>query len=451
MGPGPVPGGEPGYHLVAFDARGEERPEAAGLHSRQLAARLVREPPTDVFVLSHGWNGDVPAAHRQYGAWVAAMAACPEDRAAADARPGGFRPVVVGVHWPSRAWGDEDLGSTSFALPADGAAAVADGVGRLVDSSAAALGDTPVVRGAVRTLVDSALEDPVPVTLPAPVRQAYARLDAALGPGAAGEGAAPGDDRAPFDPEAVYQACLLEELASYGSTSLGGLLAPLRVLTFWHMKRRARDVGAGGVATLLSTLQEAAPDARVHLMGHSFGCIVVSAAVAAARRPVASLTLVQGAMSLWSFCSAIPSVPERPGFFHRVLADGLVAGPVLVTTSVHDRAVRTFYPIGAGARGQVDYAPDRLPTYGAIGTFGVRGPGIRVVDDDLHAVGVPYDLQPGMVHDLRGDEVIRDGAGVMGAHSDITKPAVAHAVWQAALASATGAPEGQGQQSGARP
>jgi hypothetical protein len=42
------------------------------------------------------------------------------------------------------------------------------------------------------------------------------------------------------------------------------------------------------------------------------------------------------------------------------------------------------------------------------------------------------------VHDLRGDDVIRHSAGVMGAHSDITKPPVAHAVWQAALAAADG-------------
>ena len=177
-------------------------------------------------------------------------------------------------------------------------------------------------------------------------------------------------------------------------------------------------------------------------MGHSFGCIVVSSAVAgrgsAGRRPIASLALVQGAMSLWSFCSAIPAAPERSGYFHRVLADGLVAGPVVVTTSVHDRAVRSFYPLGAGARGQVDYPSDRLPTYGAIGAFGVRGPGIQVVDDDLRAVDQPYDLRPGVVHDLRGDDVIRDSAGVMGAHSDIAKPSVAHAVWQAALAAADG-------------
>ncbi len=139
-------------------------------------------------------------------------------------------------------------------------------------------------------------------------------------------------------------------------------------------------------------------------------------------------------MSLWSFCSAIPSAPGRSGYFHRVMADRLVAGPVVVTTSVHDRAVRAFYPLGAGVRGHVDYLPDRLPTYGAIGTFGLRGPGIRTVDDDLHPVDEPYDFEPGVVHDLRGDEVIRDGRGLMGAHSDISKPPVAHAVWQAALA-----------------
>jgi hypothetical protein len=448
-----VPGSDGPYHLVAFDAAGVERPEDTGPYSRELTALLARETPTDVFVLSHGWMGDVPSARRQYGAWVGAMAACPQDRAAADARPGGFRPVVVGIHWPSKAWGDENVGSASFGLPAGAPeGGQGDGAPRLVDHTSAVLGDTPTVRNAVGTIVDSALENPVPATLPEPVREAYERLDAALGLVAEGEGASPGNDRAPFDPEAVYQACLIEELASFGGTSLGGLLAPLRVLTFWQMKRRARAVGTGAVASLLTLLQKAAPGARFHLMGHSFGCIVVASAVAGTgpegRRPIASLALVQGAMSLWSFCSAIPSSPGRAGYFRRVLADGLVAGPVVVTTSVHDRAVRSFYPIGAGARGQVDYLPDRLPAYGAIGAFGVRGPGIRVVDGDLLPVEDSYALQSGVVYNLCADKVIRDSAGVMGAHSDITKPPVAHAVWQAALTGRPRDPAGgdRGQQ-----
>jgi hypothetical protein len=207
MGAEPVPGRDDQYHLVAFDAAGVERPEGSGPYSRDLTALVAREAPTDVFVLSHGWMGDVPAARRQYGAWIAAMAGCPKDRAVADARPGGFRPVVVGLHWPSQAWGDEDLGSAYFALPTGNGTPPGDGAEELVDISAAALGNTATVRAAVRTIVDSALDDPVPATLPRPVREAYERLDAGLGVGADGAGASPGDDRASFDPEAVYQAC----------------------------------------------------------------------------------------------------------------------------------------------------------------------------------------------------------------------------------------------------
>lgn len=442
MGVETVPEREEQYHLVSFDAAGRERREKTGPYSEELAGYLHQTAPTDVFVVSHGWFGDVPAARQQYNSWVAAMADRAADRDAAEARSGGFRPVVVGVHWPSLAWGDEDLGTGSFGVVPDGDRVGEEGTGmlaRLVDSSVSALADSPAVRDSVRTIVDSALDDPVPATLPRSVREAYLRLDAELGMGAAGEGAPPGDDRAAFDSEAVYQACLMEELASFGGLSFGGLLAPLRVLTFWHMKRRARDVGNSGVASVLGRLQQAAPEARFHLMGHSFGCIVVSSAVAATafagRRPVESLILAQGAMSLWSFCSSIPTAEQRTGYFHRVIAEDLVLGPVVVTTSVHDRAVRTFYPIGAGSRGQVDYVPDRLPTYGAIGTFGVRGPGIQVVDGELLAVEEGYDFRPGIVHDLRGDDIIRDGRGAIGAHNDIAKPEVAHAVWQAALAS----------------
>jgi hypothetical protein len=175
-------------------------------------------------------------------------------------------------------------------------------------------------------------------------------------------------------------------------------------------------------------------------MGHSFGCIVASAAVAGppgrtdARQPVDTLILVQGAMSLWSFCSSIPSHPDRRGYFHPVVAGGLVDGPILVTTSVHDRAVRAFYPLGAWGRGQVDYRPGGLPVYGGIGTFGVRGPGLEIVDEDLRPIEDAYDLRPHVIYNLDADDIIATGRGAMGAHSDICHPAVAHAVWQAVSA-----------------
>ncbi len=436
------------YHLLAFDAEGRERPERDGPHSAAVLEEAAQTNPTDIFVFSHGWMGDVPAARRQYSAWLTAMVSCGEDRAAAHALPGGFSALLLGLHWPSMAWGDEDLGSASFDVPApapaeEPAPARADdagnGAGSLIDEYAARLADTPGTRAALRTLVDAASRDAAPMTLPPDVRHAYEVIDAEAAMSAHGEGAAPGDDRQPFDPEATYQACQLAEVVSFGGPLLGGVLAPLRVLTFWHMKRRARTIGERAGASLLDALRQAAPAARVHVMGHSFGCIVASAAVAGgtgapgARRPVQSLMLAQGAMSLWSFCSSIPSRPERPGYFHRVVADHLVTGPTLVTTSVHDRAVRTFYPIGAGARDQVDFVPGKLPTYGGIGTFGVRGSGIDLVDGELRSVSDAYDLRAGVVHNLRADNVIATSQGIMGAHSDIAQPAVAHALWQAVL------------------
>jgi hypothetical protein len=172
-------------------------------------------------------------------------------------------------------------------------------------------------------------------------------------------------------------------------------------------------------------------------MGHSFGCIVTSAAIAgkpgsvAPRRKVATLVLAQGAMSLWSFCKSIPAHPGRDGYFRAIVHDNLVTGPMIVTTSVHDRAVRLFYPIGAGARGDVAFAPDQLPVYGGIGTFGVRGPGVEIRDERLERVDDDYRLLPGVVYNFNANSVISVSKGISGAHSDICHPEVARAVWRA--------------------
>ena len=62
-------------------------------------------------------------------------------------------------------------------------------------------------------------------------------------------------------------------------------------------------------------------------MGHSFGGVVVSAMLngpggVSGARPVDSLALVQGALSLWSYCDDIPAAPGSPGYFRAVLAGG---------------------------------------------------------------------------------------------------------------------------------
>ena len=268
------------------------------------------------------------------------------------------------------------------------------------------------------------------------MRDAYRLLDSQSSLESKGEGADPGADREPFDPDKVYEAA--QEEVSFGGFSLGGLLAPLRTLTFWKMKDRAKNFGETAGFNLLRQIQQTKAKAKVHLMGHSFGCIVVSATLAGPRgtgslvRPVDSLALMQGALSLWSYCSDIPFAKGRPGFFRSIVEGKKVRGPIITTFSTFDTAVGRFYPLGAGARGDVAFAPGQFPKYGAVGKFGARGPGLNIVDLEMKPANETYQMEAGTIYNLESSRYICQGGGFSGAHNDIARPEVAHAFWSAA-------------------
>jgi hypothetical protein len=431
-----VPGTDLQYYLIGFDAEGRERTDDPdGSMSQRVVGVLDREPITDVFLISHGWQGDVPAARKQYNNWIGAMARCEADIAQMRQVQPQFQPLLIGLHWPSLPWGDEDLGAAAVSFDPMAATSIA----QLIDQYAGRLADTAAARAALETIFVAALDDIAPSTLPQTVRDAYHILDREAALSSAGEGAAPGADREPFDPERAFQNAQVEPV-DFGWFSVGGLLSPLRQLSFWKMKDRARHFGETGGFTLLRDLQRtiAAPrEVRFHLIGHSFGCIVVSAMVAGPGghgtlvRPVDSVALVQGALSLWSYCADIPVAPGQPGYFHAIIAERKVKGPLITTQSEFDTAVGRFYPLGAGVRRQVTFAPGELPKYGGLGTFGIRGLDEAVVDLDMLPVHAPYAFAPDKIYNLESSRFICDGSGASGAHSDIAKPEVAHAVWAA--------------------
>ena len=112
------------YSLVCVDGTGAERADdpdgVDGRLTTRVKEALEGRPYTDVFLMSHGWMGDVPAAVRQYDRWIGAMAACTDDLARARRVRPGFSPLLVGLHWPSLPFGDEELGGgsdISFATP----------------------------------------------------------------------------------------------------------------------------------------------------------------------------------------------------------------------------------------------------------------------------------------------------------------------------------------------
>lgn len=429
------------YYLIAFDKNGNERNEADGKKlSEQIFTALANESITDVFLMSHGWMGDIPAARNQYNDWIGAMAKQTADLEKIKQVQPGFNPLLIGLHWPSKPWGNEDLtSSVSFDIndenPVEG----------LVDEYADRIANTESARQALHTILKSASEDNIFDSLPPEVLNAYQVLNQEADLGSEGEGGAPGSDWEGFDPEAIYEASQDEPVSfSTDSSSVWDkVLNPLRVLSYWKMKARARQIGENAGFNLLKTLQEnAAETVRFHLIGHSFGCVVVSSILNGPQgkgtlvRPVDSLALVQGAVSLWSYCSKISYERDRPGYFNTIIAQGKVAGPIVTTHSQFDYAVGKMYPLaGKTAFSSVDFAPGQLPKYGGIGSFGLGGDDLAAENMNMLPCDASYDFKPGKIYNLESSKFICNvelGGPTSGAHSDIAKPEVAHAVWSAA-------------------
>lgn len=436
-----LPDTELRYYLIAFDKLGQERTDDpdGGRLSERVLSDISSQPPSDVFLISHGWKGDVPAAREQYNNWIRAMTLCPNDIARVRSKRSNFKPTLIGVHWPSLPFGDEEFGggTASFETPA------VPELEDLINSYADRIADTPEARAALTSIFKAALEDNEPVKLPEEVAEAYKVLDREARLGNDGEGAIPGSDREPFAPEQAYQnarSSAEEDVVSFGGFGVSGLLAPLQQISFWKMKDRARTFGESGGHDLLTRIQHVSPGAKIHVMGHSFGCIVVSAAIAGAAggrslaAPINTLFLVQGALSLWSYCSRIALAADRPGYFRSILANHAVLGVIAATTSEFDKAVGRFYPLGAGVTRQVAFAPGELPKYGGMGSFGIQGPDTSATTTEMLPLDQGYHFHPSSVYNIIADSYIRNGQGISGAHSDISHPEVAHAYWEAILA-----------------
>jgi hypothetical protein len=422
-----------GYWLVAVDENGAEREEAGALTSAEVVRAIAASPGCDVFVMSHGWKGDVPGAREQYERWFGRLVGL---------APAGRPLVLVGFHWPSLPYGDEKLGNT-FSLQLDAAGAF--GVDATTDEWMTLTGAPEAVRGDVRAIIAFAEENTEPDALPADVADAFARIEAALGIEGRGSDAPPGQDREPAGADAVYRE--LRDEGSYGLFDGGGgpVIGLLRQLSFWKMKKRAHEVGKAGGARLLAAIAGAARAAggRVHLFGHSFGCIVVSSMLLHAKRDevpsVRSAALVQGALSTWAYCAKHPFL-EGAGHFASIISDRRVEGPLVITKSMFDRAVRLLYPLGTRAAGLGSYGgaaprpasaePER-PKYGGLGTYGALGVGAVEVAK-LGAIGARHDLARGKLFNVDAANVIRQGGGASGAHSDLDHPELFQLVWEAA-------------------
>jgi pimeloyl-ACP methyl ester carboxylesterase len=200
-----------------------------------------------------------------------------------------------------------------------------------------------------------------------------------------------------------------------------GAKEALRQATYYVMKKRAGQVGEHGLGALLGEVARAAPGLRIHLVGHSMGARLVAYALRglpAGARPVASVTLLQGAFSHYAFAGRLPHDPRRSGSLRDL--QHRVRGPVVACYSRHDTALGVMYPLASRvANDSASLLGTDDPRWGAIGHDGVQAvPG--TVGRTLAEV-----LREGMP----GSGCVSvDAAEVVRSHSDICRPELARVV-----------------------
>lgn len=194
------------------------------------------------------------------------------------------------------------------------------------------------------------------------------------------------------------------------------------------MKTRAGTVGSTGGATILRRVRERHPKVKLHLVGHSFGGRLVTAAVHALDddTPAVSLALLQAAFSHNGLSADFED--GEPGFYRDIIAKRRASGPIVITHTKNDTAVGIAYPLASRIAFQKASAfGDANDPYGGMGRNGAQR--TREVDGaeaKLEQVGHAYDgLKLGRVSNLLADSFIKD-------HSDVRGPQVAYAILCAA-------------------
>jgi hypothetical protein len=426
------------YVEVQFDKQGKLVDKAQVDAAVKEVGRLGI---TDLVVFSHGWNNNMDEARDHYKRFASAM------RGAADRHLAGRKMAILGVLWPSKKFADAQLipGGAAAGQAADqavllaqldalkgaftarGADARLEEAKKLVPRLA-----SPKVQAEFLDLLRAAAKQPKAAKpddnpeegsqplFKVTAEEAFRNLDRPIKarrrstPGAGGAAGAAGAGGAAFN---------------LGDVGRGVFAAAQRLLnftTYYQMKERAGLVGRVGLHPVLQRLRRDRPAMRLHLVGHSFGARLVSAAASAPTSQgdatASTLTLLQGAFSHHGFAKDYE--PGKHGLFRQVVSPGRVNGPILVSHTDNDTAVGINYAIISRLAGQqAAGVGDARDLYGGIGRNGA----VKTPEAEFGTLGptrAKYSFKRGTVYNLLADSFIAD-------HGDVHKPEVANALAQA--------------------
>jgi hypothetical protein len=450
------------YWQVHADKDGGLDPVGTGLPAAVAAAGI-----SDLFVFSHGWGSSEGAAADLYQAMFAKIAAQVDAGASAALPSVGF----AGIYWPSLWFPDPNAaeavaGPAALAanLPSTAVPATVTGGDIAQALQPAYAGDATRSQAVTRLgeLLDTGEQLTAAAAPDDQQEQALKDFHGLLAeivtahPHAA-EDAGEWATITAADPAKAYTflADTMGTAAGAGDAQgigdkfkkvWSGAKDALRVASYYEMKCRAGDIGRAGIGPMLERLHAAAPGVRVHLIGHSFGARLVSFSLSGISSPqaspVASLSLVQGAFSHWSFA------PNQPYGDPGALAGAAnrVHGPLVSTFSNFDWAVGRWYPKASLLTHQDNQSAEALADlltnrWGGLGADGFRGVS-PIAPTPIKAAGADYRLQPGGFYPIDSHTIIDDvsESAFAGAHSDIRHDEVAWLIVSAASSTSLPAP-----------
>ena len=409
----------------------------------ELTEHLSGDGVTDLIVLAHGWNNDMPEARRLYEHLLASVR---ERMSGAGLDDRSF--AVLALLWPSKRFAEEEMiagGGASLAGPPEESELVerledlkgtfddpdADDyleqakalIPRLEQDTEAQKELVDLIRSALRE-DEADDEDASDEFFALPGDEVMARLaipDVPAGTApVAGTGGvasvAPPSGGAPPEGGAAG-------IGDWIKSARDGARNLLNFATYYQMKSRAGTVGQRGAYEVLRATRDASPELKLHLVGHSFGGrLVAVAATGPSGKPavvVDSLVLLQAAFSHLAFAEDYED--GKDGLFRSMITGKAVTGPALITHTDNDRAVGLAYPLASRIARQVAAGlGDANDRYGGIGRNGAQKTP-EAVNAVLLGSSGSYTLERGGMYNLRSDDFISD-------HSDVTGPEVAHAL-----------------------
>jgi predicted alpha/beta hydrolase family esterase len=411
---------------------------------------------TDVYVISHGWNNSDTEATELYTELFTNFKAV-----AAATLLGSRKIAIVGVYWPSKKF-DEMVAVESAANSAGGSGAglasgaVADPAGEnRLDTKLKELKAFFKDSAQQQTLEEARALVPK-IARDANARKAFVEKLRSLVDASHAERDDASSNFFAADPLDLMERLRIEEedldlgesstkggsagltLNKAATTAANGGAAGIleffggfanaainivNYTTYYEMKNRAGIVGANGVAPMLDAFPREIRN--IHLIGHSFGGRVVTAAAAESKTDnIRSMSLLQAAFSHNGFSQSMK------GFFRKVVDEQRVKGPILVTYTKNDKAVGVAYPIASRLAGQVAAAlGDENDKFGGLGRNGAQKMNVgEVIRGTLQPVDGTYTFAPGKFFNALADRFISDHGAVRGRE-------VAYAVAVASLGS----------------